>query len=156
MRTPKKEGEGAAALDAICQAGGEGLISKRRDAHYRSGRSSDWIKSKCIRRAEFFIAGRAPSDKRGRPFASLLLGSHEAGRLVYRGRVGTGFDADDFAELNAALDSITRKTPPFDGDLPPEADGAQWVTPKLVAEVEYTEFTAEGRIRITTGMRPGR
>ncbi|HKL46234.1 MAG TPA: DNA ligase D [Roseovarius sp.] len=145
--SPIIEEEGAAALAAMCDAGGEGIISKRRDAPYRGGRSMAWIKSKCIRRAEFVIAGWSPSDKPGRPFASLVLGSYERGKLVYRGRVGTGFDEDDFEELKTALSSLGRKSAPFDGELPSEVKDANWVTPNLVVEAEYTEFTSEGRIR---------
>ncbi|MGR3322393.1 MAG: DNA ligase D [Pseudooceanicola sp.] len=145
--SPVIEGEGAAALRAMCDAGGEGLVSKRVDAPYRGGRGNAWIKSKCIRRAEFVVAGWSPSDKRGRPFSSLILGSYENGALVYRGRVGTGFDAEDFDALSSAMKPLARKTPPFDGDLPSETDGARWVTPRLVVEAEYTEFTSEGRIR---------
>lgn len=145
--SPIIEEEGAAALAAMCDAGGEGIISKRRDAPYRGGRSMAWIKSKCIRRAEFVIAGWSPSDKPGRPFASLVLGSYERGKLVYRGRVGTGFDEDDFKELKTALSSLGRKSAPFDGELPSEVKDANWVTPNLVVEAEYTEFTSEGRIR---------
>lgn len=109
--SPVIEGDGAAALAAICEAGGEGLVSKRIDAAYRAGRSKSWIKSKCIRRAEFVVAGWSPSDKKGRPFSSLILGSFEAGTLIYRGRVGTGFDGDDMADLMAALKPLARKTP---------------------------------------------
>ena len=145
--SPVIEGEGAAALDTMCRAGGEGIVSKRIDAPYRGDRSTAWIKSKCTRRAEFVVAGWSPSDKRGRPFASLILGSFERGALVYRGRVGSGFDEDDFKTLQSALKPLARKTHPFAGELPAETKGAHWVTPKLVIEVEYTEFTSEGRIR---------
>ena len=145
--SPVIEGDGAAALAAICEAGGEGLISKRIDAPYRSGRSRSWIKSKCIRRAEFVVAGWSPSDKKGRSFSSLILGSYENGTLIYRGRVGTGLNGDDMSELMAAMKPLARKTPPFDVDLPEEAAGARWVTPRLVVETEYAEFTSEGRIR---------
>ena len=145
--SPVIEGEGRAALKAMCDAGGEGIVSKRLDAPYRGGRGRAWIKSKCIRRAEFVVAGWSPSDKAGRPFSSLILGSYEGGDLVYRGRVGAGFDEEDLESLHAALKPLARKTPPFDGDLPAEAKGARWVTPKLVVEAEYTEFTSEGRIR---------
>ncbi|MEY8838002.1 DNA ligase D, partial [Cribrihabitans sp. XS_ASV171] len=120
---------------------------KRADTPYKSGRGTTWIKSKCIRRAEFVVIGWSPSDKRSRPFSSLLLGSYEGGELIYRGRVGTGFDSDDLDALKARLDRLGRKTAPVSGELPSETKGAQWVTPKLVAEVAYTEFTAEGRIR---------
>jgi len=145
--SPVIEGEGDAALEAMCDAGGEGIVSKRLDAPYRGSRSREWIKAKCIRRAEFVVGGWSPSDKRGRPFSSLLLGSYEDGRLVYRGRVGAGFDQGDFDALTVKLKRNARKTAPFDGDLPSETKGAKWVTPKLVVEVAYTEFTSEGRIR---------
>ena len=145
--SPVIDGDGAAALDAMCEADGEGIISKRTDAPYRSGRSKNWIKVKCIRRAEFVIAGWSPSDKKGRAFSSLILWSYEKGRLVYRGRVGTGFDGDDMAALMASMKPLARKTTPFDEDLPDEAQGARWVTPRLVVETEYAEFTSEGRIR---------
>lgn len=131
----------------MCRAGGEGIVSKRTDAPYRGERTRGWIKSKCIQRAELVIAGWAPSDKRGRAFSSLLLGSYERGKLVYRGRVGTGFDQDAFDLLMPLLQEASRKTAPFDEALPSETKGAQWVTPQLVAEIEYTEFTADGRVR---------
>ncbi len=145
--SPCIEGPGEMVLAAICDAGGEGIVSKRSEAPYKGGRGTAWIKSKCIRRAEFVVIGWSPSDKRGRAFSSLLLGSYEHGELVYRGRVGTGFDSDDLDALKSKLDRIARKTSPVPGDLPSETKDAQWVTPSLVAEVAYTEFTAEGRIR---------
>ncbi len=145
--SPMIEGDGADALAAMCEAGGEGIVSKRLDAPYRGTRSGTWIKTKCIRRAEFVVGGWSPSDKRGRAFSSLLLGSYEGGRMVYRGRVGTGFDEDTLEEIGRQLAGMSRKTAPFDNDLPAETKGAKWVTPKLVAEVEYAEFTADGRIR---------
>ena len=65
-------------------------------------------------------------------FSSLILGSYEKGRLIYRGRIGTGFNGDDMSELMDAMKPLARKTPPFDEDLPGEATGAGWVTPRLV------------------------
>ncbi|MWD28575.1 DNA ligase D [Aquicoccus sp. SCR17] len=145
--SPFIEGDAAEVLEAMCKAGAEGIVSKRADSCYSGRRSRAWLKTKCVRRAEFVIAGWSKSDKRGRPFSSLLLGSYEGGELVYRGRVGTGYDQDDFDELSALLKARARKTSPFSGDLPSEAKGAQWVTPELVAEVAYTEFTADGHLR---------
>ncbi|MGZ9810489.1 DNA ligase D [Pseudoroseicyclus sp. H15] len=145
--SPVLEGDGAAALAAMCEAGGEGIVSKRIDAPYRGTRTKGWIKAKCIQRAELVIVGWAPSDKRGRAFASLLLGSYENGELVYRGRVGTGFDGETQEALMAAMRPLSGKTPPIEGELPPETRGAKWITPKLVAEIAYTEFTEEGRVR---------
>ena len=145
--SPVLAGDGAAALAAVCAAGGEGVVSKRLEAPYRGGRSGSWIKSKCLRRAEFVVAGWSPSDKRGRAFSSLILGSYEDGALVYRGRVGSGFTERDLEALTAAMAPISRKTTPFDGTLPEEARGARWITPRLVVEVSYADFTGEGRLR---------
>ncbi|NDV00336.1 DNA ligase D [Pseudoroseicyclus tamaricis] len=145
--SPVLEGDGDAALAAMCEVGGEGIVSKKTDAPYRGRRTKGWIKAKCIKRAELVIAGWAPSDKRGRAFSSLLLASYEGGKLVYRGRVGTGFDGETQEALMAAMKPLARKTSPLDGELPSETRGAKWLTPKLVAEIAYTEFTSEGRVR---------
>jgi len=138
-------GNGPAVFEGACNAGGEGIISKRVDAPYHSGRSGDWRKIKCTRRQEFVIGGYSPSNKRGRPFASLLLGQFGPNGLRYRGRVGTGFADDDFDALTKAM-SI-RKTTPFDAVPGAIARDAIWVTPKLVIEVDFAEFTTDGHIR---------
>lgn len=139
--------DGAEVLQEACKLGAEGVVSKRIDGRYRSGRSKGWLKSKCDQRCEAVIGGYRTSDKAGRPFASLLLGTHEDGKLIYRGRVGTGFDGDTLDRLAAKLDARTRKTPPFE-DLPSEArHGAVWCTPDLVAQIRYTEMTEDGHFR---------
>jgi bifunctional non-homologous end joining protein LigD len=144
--SPFLSGTGAEALAAMCRAGGEGIVSKLGSAPYRGGRGRAWIKTKCARRAEFVVAGWMPSEKGGRPFSSLVLALREKGRLVYRGRVGTGFDAGDFADLSARMTRLARKSAPFD-EAPPETRGARWVRPDLVAEIAYAEFTEDGRLR---------
>ena len=137
-------GKGPQTFAKACTAGAEGIISKRADAPYRGTRTRAWRKVKCTRRQEFVIGGWSPSDK-DRPFASLLLGTWDGGDLRYRGRVGTGFDADDFAKLETAF--TARKTPPF-SDVPKSvAKDAGWLRPELVAEVDFTEFTQDGQIR---------
>lgn len=139
-------GAGEELYRAMCEAGQEGVISKRIDAPYRHKRSFDWLKVKCVRRQEFVILGWRKSDKKHRPFASLLLGQYEDGELHYRGRVGAGFRGDDLERLGSKLHKLERKTPP--ADVPrSEARDAHWVTPKLVAEVAFSEFTAEQRVR---------
>ncbi|WP_209425055.1 DNA ligase D [Pararhodobacter sp. SW119] len=144
--SPKIEGDAPAHLQAVCEAGGEGLIAKRRSAPYRGGRGMAWLKIKCQRREEFLILGWQPSRSRGRPFASLLLGTHDGDTLVYAGKVGTGFDADTMQDLAARLAPIARKTAP--AEVPAsESRGARWVTPRLVAEIAYAERTAQGRLR---------
>ncbi|MCH4894511.1 DNA ligase D [Sphingomonas sp. SFZ2018-12] len=139
-------GAGERLFDAMCAAGQEGIIAKRIDAPYRSARTMNWVKIKCTRRQEFVIVGWSPSRAKGRPFASLLLAQREDDALVYKGKVGTGFDADAQADLARRLKRLARKTAPLDVAAA-EQRGAQWVTPELVAEVAFAEFTGEGRVR---------
>ena len=140
------DGRGQDAWAMVCKAGREGLVSKLATASYHAGRHGSWIKLKCAQRQEFVIGGWSPSSSRGRPFASLLMGSFEGGQLVYRGRVGSGFGAREFDELVRALDQLASKTSPF-GETPPEVRAARWVRPELVVEVKFTELTADGHIR---------
>ncbi|MYZ48281.1 DNA ligase D [Propylenella binzhouense] len=139
-------GEGQAVLGRICAAGHEGIVSKRADAPYRGERTRSWLKTKCTRRQEFVIGGWTPSDKR-RGFRSLLVGTWKDGRLVYAGRVGTGFDGDDLEMLAARFERLGRKDPPF-AEVPREVRRkARWVEPELVAEIAFTEFTSDGILR---------
>jgi bifunctional non-homologous end joining protein LigD len=139
-------GAGEKLFDAMCSAGLEGVVSKRADAPYRGGRSKGWLKAKCLQRQEFVIVGWLPSDKARRGFRSLLLGVHRDGKLTYAGKAGTGFDAATMEELRGKLDRLARKTATVEA---PRAAvrGAQWVTPKLVAEIAYTEVTPDGVLR---------
>lgn len=139
-------GNGARLLGTLCHEDYEGVVSKRVDAPYRGERTRDWLKSKCTRRQEFVVIGWLPSQAKGRPLRSLLLAVHGSGGLRYAGRVGTGFDADTMHALRDRLERIARKTPP--AEVPPAAArGARWVTPKLVAEVAFAEFTADDVVR---------
>lgn len=140
-------GNGPSVYASACRAGAEGIISKRANAPYRAGRSKSWLKVKCTKRQEFVIGGYCPSTKRGRPFASLLVGTHEGGALRYRGRVGTGFRGSDLASLRESLEP--RSTAPFvDTSLVPRGEPVpQWVKPRLVCEVEFTELTSDGIVR---------
>ena len=139
-------GNGQKVLDAICAAGHEGIIAKRGDAPYRGERTRTWLKIKCAKRQEFVIAGWSPSAKK-KTFASLLLGTWEDGKLIYRGRVGTGFSVADAEALEAQLKARTRKTNPFANVPKSIARTANWVAPELVAEIGYTEFTPDGILR---------
>lgn len=141
------KGGGDRAIAKACQEGYEGLVSKKANAPYRSGRGMTWIKSKCSGNDEFIIAGFRKSDKRGRPFSSLLLGEYVGEALVYRGRVGTGFDDRMLKSLHSKMTSLMRDTSPF-VEIPADARrGAVWLTPKLVAQIAYTEQTSDGRLR---------
>jgi bifunctional non-homologous end joining protein LigD len=139
-------GDGDKVIASACSLKMEGVISKQADAPYRSGRVGSWIKSKCIGNDEFVIGGYRKSDKPGRAFSSLLLGEHERGKLIYRGRVGTGFDDADMADLAAKFARRLRKTSPF-ASVPAEARGAVWVKPDLVAQIAYLEQTPDGHLR---------
>ncbi len=139
-------GAGEKLYRAMCDAGQEGIISKRIDAPYRSARTRNWVKVKCTLRQEFVIIGWKKSSARGRPFSSLLLAQHEGDRLVYKGNVGTGFNTDTLRELAAKFARIERKTAPAEvGRV--ESRGVTWLAPKLVAEVAFSEFTADGNVR---------
>ncbi|HSQ19525.1 MAG TPA: non-homologous end-joining DNA ligase [Blastocatellia bacterium] len=141
------EGNGSAFFRKACDHGIEGIVSKLASAPYESSRNRNWLKVKCGQRQEFVIAGYTPSEK-GLAFASLILGVYEKGELVYSGRVGTGFSDRFRAELRKKLDKISRPTSPF--ATTPRESGlreAHWVTPKLVAEVAFTEWTSDGSIR---------
>ena len=139
-------GAGEKLYRAMCNAGQEGIISKTVDGRYSARRSKSWVKVKCTRRQEFVIVGWKKSSARGRPFASLLLAQHEGGELVYKGNVGTGFSGDDFDELAKKMVRLERKTPPVETDKA-SARGVTWITPKLVAEIAFSEFTADGNVR---------
>ena len=138
-------GDGPTVFAHACKTGAEGIIAKRAAATYAGKRTADWLKLKCTKRQEFVVGGYAPSDKTGRPFASLLVGQQVEGGLRYRGRVGTGFSEADFDALTTAFRS--RKTSPFTAVPDDIAKGAEWVTPNVVVEVDFAEFTADGHIR---------
>ncbi|MBN8845739.1 MAG: DNA ligase D [Sphingomonadales bacterium] len=139
-------GAGEKLYDAMCGAGQEGIISKRADASYVGRRSKNWVKVKCTRRQEFVIVGWNPSSAKARPFASLLLAQREGDTLVYKGNVGTGFDADTMTDLAKRFASRERKTAPLDVD-PAIARKVHWLKPDLVAEIAFAEFTASGSVR---------
>ena len=141
------EGSGSAFFAQACAAGLEGIVSKRADRPYISGRGKDWLKIKCTRGEELVIGGYSRSEVRGRPFSSLLLGTFASGKLVYAGKVGTGFDASDFRTLSRKFKPLERATPAFVEVPAAERKGAVWLEPKLVCQVTYTEWTRDGRLR---------
>ncbi|MBK8908095.1 MAG: DNA ligase D [Rhodospirillales bacterium] len=144
------DGRGPAVLQSACQLALEGVVSKLKSAPYRSGRGKDWRKSKCIERQEFVIGGLMASTASPNSVGSLLLGYHDdqdPGRLVYAGKVGTGFSAAQARDLRQRLREVERAAPPF-ADVPADAArGAVWVEPALVCEVEFAAWTRDGRIR---------
>ncbi|AEG50629.1 DNA ligase D [Sphingobium chlorophenolicum L-1] len=139
-------GAGEKLYRSLCDAGQEGIIAKRIDAPYRGDRTRNWVKVKCVRRQEFVLVGWTKSKAKGRPFSSLLLAQNEGGAMVYKGKVGTGFDAAAMEELAGAMAPLAVDKAPL--EVPrAEARGVQWIKPRLVAEVAFAEFTGDGRVR---------
>ncbi len=145
--TPHRNESGEAFLDEACSRGWEGLIAKRASSRYVHARSKDWLKLKCVNEQEFVIGGF--TDPRGERigFGALLIGYHDDGDLRYAGKVGTGYDDRTLADLSRRLESIERKTPPFDEANGLPSDGVHWVTPKMVCQVGFTEWTGDGKLR---------
>ena len=103
--------DGPTMLEHSCRLGLEGIISKRVDLPYRSGRGDHWLKSKCVERQEFVILGYIPSTVSSRSVGSLALGYHDKGSLVYAGRVGTGWSSDQSRSLRNELEKISSTKP---------------------------------------------
>lgn len=141
------QGSGAEFLAQARAAGLEGIMSKRADAPYRSGRSRDWLKIKCNQRDEFVVGGYSRSEVRGKPFSSLLLGTFADGKLTYAGKVGTGFDGSDFRDLAKTFKPLERRTSPFEEVPREERKDAVWLEPRLMAQIAFTEKTRDGRLR---------
>jgi bifunctional non-homologous end joining protein LigD len=126
----------------------EGVVSKRRDRPYVSGPTRDWLKVKRVNRQEFVVAGYLQAKSRDDAVSSLVLGWNEEEGLVYKGRVGVGFDDRSAHEVWDALQPLRRKTAPFPAGTPPGgARDALWVEPALLAEVAYGHWTPGGLLR---------
>jgi bifunctional non-homologous end joining protein LigD len=141
-------GQGPKFFERACQLGVEGSVCKRADASYTSGRSKSWLKAKCTARQEFVIGGFSEPAGTRAHLGALLLGVMEDGKLQYAGRVGTGFSDKSLKELRQKLTPLERDKPAFHN--PPKGADARdvhWVEPKLVAEVEFAERTADGLVR---------
>lgn len=140
-------GDGPAVFKKAVAAGAEGIVSKRVDQPYRSGRRPGWAKVKDRRREDLTVIGWTPSE-RGRAFAALVVAREEKGRLIYAGRVGTGFDARTQTDLMALLRGLARKEPPADvARLDMAARGVRWVEPGLIVEVAMAGWTGDGQVR---------
>jgi bifunctional non-homologous end joining protein LigD len=143
---PYKTSGGVAMLRAACEQGAEGIIAKRATSRYVSTRSSEWLKLKCLRRQEFVIGGyTAPQGSRER-LGALLVGYYDGNALRYAGKVGTGYDRKTLDMLHRRMVPLHRLTSPF-AEGPTPAGDVQWVTPKLVGEVGFTEWTSAGLLR---------
>jgi bifunctional non-homologous end joining protein LigD len=142
------EGDGPTMFEHACKLGLEGIVSKRGDLPYRSGRGDQWLKVKVTMRQEFVILGYIPSTVAKGLVGALLLGYFDRGTLYYAGRVGTGYSSAQAKELSDALDAIAAPKPKLGNALPDGAEkGVRWAKPQLVCEVEYRSWTADKLIR---------
>ncbi|HLZ84025.1 MAG TPA: DNA ligase D [Caulobacteraceae bacterium] len=136
---------GDAVLRSACRMDLEGVVSKRLDAPYVSGRTETWVKSKCRQGHEVVIGGWTTT---GDAFRSLIAGVNRDGKLVHVGRIGTGFGQEVVSKLLPKLRTLETDESPFTGaGAPRKAAGVHWVKPELVAEIEYAGFTGDGAIR---------
>ena len=136
---------GEAILKSACRMSLEGIVSKRLDAGYRSGRSESWVKSKCRGGHEVVIGGWTTTNGR---FRSLLAGVHRGEHLVYVGRVGTGYGEAKVAALMPRLQAVAADASPFTGVGAPKPDSnIHWLRPELVAEIEFAGWTGDGNVR---------
>ena len=139
-------GDSERRFSAACRSGWEGLIAKRADAPYTRGRSKDWLKLKCTAGQEFVIGGYTDPAGSRTDFGALLVGYYDSGRLVYAGKVGTGFSKAVLRTLGARLRRLETPTPPFI-EVRPTPRRTHWTRPELVAQVGFAEWTSDGRLR---------
>jgi len=144
---PHRNGEhGEELYREACQKGLEGVIAKRADSPYVGARSRDWLKLKCHAEQELVVGGfTAPKGSRAE-FGALLVGYNENGGLRYAGKVGTGFDRATLRSLGARMRELEQDESPFE-PFRPIPPGTRWVRPELVAQVGFSEWTRDGRLR---------
>lgn len=142
--THRNEG-GPELLADACRRGWEGLIAKRADSAYQTRRSDDWLKLKCAQGQEFVVGGFTEPEGSRVGIGALLLGYYEGGQLRYAGKVGTGFDRRTLLTLRKELDKLQASLSPFDGRDAERT--AQWLRPRLVAQIAFTEWTRDGMLR---------
>ena len=145
--TEHRAGDGEAFYRQACVDGWEGLIAKRADAPYAEGRTRNWLKFKCIAGQEFVIGGYTDPQGSRQGLGALLVGYYDAdGRLAYAGKVGTGFTTARLRSLRESLSALERDTSPFASGRPPRA-GVHWAEPRMVAQIEFAEWTTDGLLR---------
>src|SRR5216117_2788241 len=150
------EKNGEALYEQVVKLGLEGIMAKKADSPYRSGRSGDWLKIRADRIDDFVVVGfTKPKGARG-GFGSLHVGAYKDGTLIYCGRAGSGFSGAQLDEISATLNQLVRETPPCEppehGALPKGPDH-NWVEPKLVCDVRYKEITRDGLLRQSVFVR---
>lgn len=145
--TAHRNENGLEYFKEACKKGWEGLIAKKADSVYTHGRSSNWLKFKCVSRQEFVIGGYTEPQGSRKGFGSLLIGFYEEDGLHYAGKVGTGFNNEILTDLHQQMQQLETKKTAFKNnkDLPGKA--VHWVKPEMVAEIGFTEWTSTKKLR---------
>src|ERR1051326_188687 len=138
--------KGESFYKEACRQKWEGLIAKRADSVYVHSRSRDWLKFKCENQQEFVIGGWTDPKGSRIGFGALLIGYYDEGNLRYAGMVGTGYDTATLRRLQERFSSLERDSPAFEKNSLPRQH-VHWVSPKLVAQVGFTEWTGDGKLR---------
>lgn len=144
--TDHRDTEGEDYYRKACRSGWEGVIAKNGDSVYVSRRSRDWLKFKCVKEQEFVIGGYTDPHGNRIGFGALLLGFCRGGKLIYAGKVGTGFDHAMLQRLGKMLAALRTPVSPFDDQILPRS-GVHWVKPKLVTQIAFSEWTREDKLR---------
>ena len=144
--TTHRAKDGESAYRTACERGDEGVIAKHADAPYEGRRSANWLKFKCVRDQEFVVGGYTEPQRSRIALGALLVGYYEGRDLVYAGKVGTGFDNDTLRDLHKRLSAIEQHDPPFTRGLVRQPR-AHWARPDLVAQIGFTEWTRDGKLR---------
>jgi bifunctional non-homologous end joining protein LigD len=147
--TEGTRGKGISLLKETCAHGGEGIVAKRLDSRYVSTRSGAWLKIKCSGRQEFVIGGWTDPQRSRVGLGALLVGYYNDNgkRLMYAGKVGTGFNNQSLLEIRQRLEQLAQDTNPFDEGDPPGGENVHWVKPVLVAEIAFAEWTQHSILR---------
>jgi bifunctional non-homologous end joining protein LigD len=140
-------GNGVAFFEQAGKMGLEGIICKQRSQPYKGGRTTTWVKVKCVREQELVIGGFTDPEGQREGIGALLLGAYESERLSFAGKVGTGFTVKGARELRRKLNALARKTPPFEPPPTGPDRHAHWVEPRLVAQIRFMEWTGDGKVR---------
>jgi bifunctional non-homologous end joining protein LigD len=143
---PHRVGEGLAYYEKACKENWEGVIAKRADSLYVSGRSREWLKFKCSMQQEFVIVGFTDPEGKRAGLGALLVGYYDGNKLIYAGKVGTGFTHQTLLTLTKALTELEQKTHAVTGIGLPRKN-VHWVEPKLVAQVAFSEWTDDYKLR---------
>jgi DNA ligase D-like protein (predicted ligase) len=144
--TPHRTTGSAEMLRDACAQGAEGILAKRADSRYVSARSTEWLKLKCTKQQEFVIGGFTAPQGTREHLGALLVGYYDGKSLKYAGKVGTGYDRRTLEHLYQRLLPLRRSASPF-SEGPAPAGEVQWVTPKLVAQIGFSEWTSAGLLR---------